>query len=99
MPSDPIICAVHVTPKSGKDQVVGISTAADGMREVRVRVTAPPDNGKANKAVCKLLASSLGIAKSCVTIKRGETSHHKLLQIECHPQAFDGWLAALPTVQ
>ena len=99
MSTDFITCAVHVTPKSGKDQVVGVSTAADGTREVRVRVTAPPDNGKANKAVCKLLASSLGIAKGCVSIKRGGTSHHKLLQVECHPQTFDGWLAALPTVQ
>ncbi len=96
MANDLITCAVHVTPKSGKDQVVGISTADDGTREVRVRVTAPPDNGKANKAVCKLVASSLGIAKSCVSIKRGETSHHKLLQIDCHPQAYGEWLAGLP---
>ena len=98
MANVPITCAVHVTPKSGKDEVVGISTAADGTREVRVRVTAPPDNGKANKAVCKLVASSIGVAKSCVAVKRGETSHHKLLQIDCHPQVYEGWLEGLPAV-
>ena len=95
MASDPIICAVHVTPKSGKDQVVGIATNAEGLREVRVRVTAPPDNGKANKAVCKLVAGALNIPKSAVTIKRGDTSHHKLLALDCHLQAYEAWIAQL----
>lgn len=98
MPNDPIVCAVHVTPKSGKDQVVGVSTAADGLREVRVRVTAPPDNGKANKAVCKLVAASLGIAKGAVAVKRGETSHHKLLAVDCRSETYAAWLAGLPEV-
>lgn len=91
-----VTCAVHVTPKSGKDQVVGVSCADDGMYEVRLRVTAPPDNGKANKAVCKLVASELKIAKGAVCIKRGETSHHKLLEIDCNPQAYEAWFSNLP---
>ena len=98
MPDSAVTCAVHVTPKSGKDQVVGVSTADDGTCEVRLRVTAPPDNGKANKAVCKLVASSLGVAKGSVTIKRGETSHHKLLQIACDPQTYERWFETLPQV-
>ena len=98
MPAERIPCAVHVTPKSGKDQVVGVSTAADGSCEVRVRVTAPPDNGKANKAVCKLMASALGVAKGAVSIKRGETSHHKMLELEMDPVAYQAWYDALPRV-
>ena len=47
--------AVKVTPKSGKDQVVGI-VETDGLREVHLRVTAPPEGGKANKSVIKLLS-------------------------------------------
>lgn len=93
-----ITCAVHVTPKSGKDQVVGIATNADGLCEVRIRVTAPPDNGKANKAVCKLVAGALNIPKSAVAVQRGETSHHKLLALDCHPDVYAAWLNGLPEV-
>ena len=96
MPNACVTCAVHVTPKSGKDQVVGVSCADDGTCEVRLRVTAPPDNGKANKAVCKLMAGALGISKGSVSIKRGETSHHKLLLLDVHQKAYEEWLAALP---
>ena len=42
------------------------------------------------------MASSLGIAKGAVTIKRGETSHHKLLLLDVHQKAYEEWLAALP---
>ena len=98
MPNACVTCAVNVTPKSGKDQVMGVSVADDGTCEVRVRVTAPPDNGKANKAVCKLMASTLGISKSAVTIKRGETSHHKMLELTMDPAAYQAWYDALPRV-
>ena len=91
-----VTCAVCVTPKSGKDEVMGLAVAADGTREVRVRVTAPPDNGKANKAVCKLMAATLGISKSAVTIKRGETSHHKMLELAMDEAAYQAWYEGLP---
>lgn len=98
MPSACVTCAVNVTPKSGKDQVVGVSVADDGTREVRVRVTAPPENGKANKAVCKLMAGVLGVSKSAVSVKRGDTSHHKMLEIAMDPAAYQAWYDALPQV-
>lgn len=98
MPNACVTCAVHVTPKSGKDQVVGVSCADDGTCEVRLRVTAPPDNGKANKAVCKLMASALGVSKGSVSIKRGETSHHKMLELDISQTAYDAWYEALPRV-
>lgn len=92
---DMVTLAVHVTPKAGKDQVVGLRTAEDGLQEVSVRVTAAPDGGAANKAVCKLIAKELGVAKSCVVIKRGETSRHKLLEIDMQPSALETWTARL----
>ena len=95
-PQQPTTCAVRVTPKSGQDRVTGISVSDDGTREVCVRVTAPPEGGKANKAVCRLVASQLGVSKSAVSVKRGGTSHHKLLQIDCPPQVYESWLASLP---
>jgi uncharacterized protein (TIGR00251 family) len=69
--------AVHVTPRSGRDEIVG--WRGD---ELRVRVTAPPEDGKANAAVEKVVAKALGVAKSCVTVVRGHASRSKMLEIE-----------------
>ena len=69
--------AVHVTPKSGQDEVVGWRGS-----ELSVRVTAPPDAGKANAAVCKAIATALRVPKTAVRIVRGATSRHKVLEIE-----------------
>lgn len=69
--------AVHVTPKSGRDEVVGWRGG-----ELSVRVTVAPEGGKANSAVCAVLARELGLAKSAVRVVRGETARHKLLEID-----------------
>jgi len=69
--------AVHVTPKSGRDEVVGWRGG-----ELSVRVTAAPEEGKANAAVCGLLARSLGLPKRAVRVIRGESSRHKQVEIE-----------------
>ena len=47
-----------------------------------VKVTAAPADGKANEALIKLLAKELGIPKSTINIKSGQTSRHKVLFIE-----------------
>ena len=90
--------ALHVTPKAGKDQIVGLRMTDDGLQEVLVRVTAAPNDGEANKAVRKLLAKELGIAKSKVSILRGETSRHKLLEIDCLEEDLCTWLSQLAKV-
>ena len=87
--------AVLVSPKAGRNEVAGIHVADDGSREVRVRVTAPPEGGKANKAVCETVAKSLGIAKGKVKVARGDTSRHKMLAIDIDPEQLQEWLEAL----
>ena len=72
---------VYVTPKSGRDEVVGWREDANGARELAVRVTAAPEKGKATKAVGKLLAAFFDVPKSSVSCVRGETSHHKIYEI------------------
>ena len=67
---------VYVTPKSGRDEVAGWRGG-----ELSVRVTAPPEDGKATAAVCKVVAKSLGVAKSGVRVTRGDISRHKTLEI------------------
>jgi hypothetical protein len=69
--------AVHVTPKSGRDEIVGWRGG-----ELSVRVTAPPEGGKATAAVSALVASALGVPKGAVRVVRGQTSRHKQLEID-----------------
>ncbi len=90
--------AVHVSPKAGRDEVVGLRVLEDGLQEVEVRVTAAPDKGAANKAVCKLIAKELGIPKSAVAVKRGETSRHKLLECEASSANLESWISSLPAL-
>lgn len=86
---------VVVSPRAGKDEVVGWKEDAAGRSELSVRVTAPPEGGRATKQVCKVVASSLGIAKGNVSCKRGATSRHKQLAVECDRDVFDRWSASL----
>ncbi len=74
--------AVHVTPRASRDEIAGWRGA-----ELLVRVTAPPDAGKANDAVCRAVAAALGIPKSAVSVARGHTSRHKSLRVDAEPSA------------
>ena len=47
-----------------------------------VRVTAPPAEGRANAAVCALLAKALGVPKRAVQVQRGSSSRDKVVSIE-----------------
>jgi len=48
---------------------------------LKIRISAPPEDGKANKAICKLIAKSLNIKPSAITIHAGHTNPEKTLQI------------------
>ncbi len=49
---------------------------------LQARVSAPPVDGKANRALCRLIAKKTGIAPSRVTITRGAKSRDKLVRVE-----------------
>ena len=68
---------VRVQPRASRNSV---EIGADGT--VRVRVTTPPDRGKANDAVIKLLAARLGVSKSALHLVRGHASRNKVIRIE-----------------
>ena len=72
---------VFVTPKAGVDAIDGWQDVEAG-RELKVRVRAVPDEGRANKAVCAVVAKSLRVPKSAVSVEAGATSRHKRLRIE-----------------
>jgi hypothetical protein len=66
---------VRVQPRAKRNEVV----VRDG--RVIVRVTAPPAEGRANAAVCALLAKSLGLPKRAVQVQRGAASRDKVISI------------------
>ncbi len=68
---------VRVQPRASKDQVLGFRGDV-----LRLRVTAPPAEGKANDAIVTLLAETLGIAKGRVRIVRGRSSREKVVLVE-----------------
>ncbi|SOB92303.1 hypothetical protein SAMN05877809_101527 [Rhodobacter sp. JA431] len=68
--------ALRVTPKASRNQIVA---GEDGLRAY---VTVVPENGKANAAVVKLLAKSLGVAKTRLTLIRGETARDKVFRLD-----------------
>jgi uncharacterized protein len=68
---------VRVQTRGGRDAVVALR---DGV--LLVRVGAPPVDGRANRAVCKLIARHAGVAPSKVAIVRGERSRDKLVRVE-----------------
>lgn len=72
--------AVRVTPKARGGERILVEETPEGPR-ARVWVSAPPEDGKANAAVCRLVAKALGLPKSAVSVARGDTSREKLLRI------------------
>lgn len=73
--------AVRLTPKGGRDRIDGWAVGSDGKPYLKVRVAAPPENGKANTALIALLAKTLRIAKSHIVIAAGETARLKHIDV------------------
>ncbi len=67
---------VRVTPRASKNQIVGVEGDA-----VKVRLAAPPVEGKANEALVKFLASLLDVPRSSLEIIAGQSSRNKVIRI------------------
>ena len=74
--------SVRLTPRAGRDAITGVR---DGV--VQARVSAPPLDGKANDALCRLLAKALGVPRSRVSVVRGQTARNKVVRVDGLPTA------------
>jgi uncharacterized protein (TIGR00251 family) len=83
---DHLRLAVRLTPNGGRDAIDGIEADAEGEAFLKARVTAVPEKGKANKALILLIAKSLRIPKSSVSLVSGETARKKILRIDGDPE-------------
>jgi uncharacterized protein (TIGR00251 family) len=74
--------SVTVSPGASRSEVVG--RHGDGWR---ARIAAPPERGRANAALCKLLAETLGVPRRAVRVVSGPSARAKVVEVEGLSQA------------
>jgi uncharacterized protein (TIGR00251 family) len=91
-----VLMAVRVQPNAAANRIDGIDVAADGSPRLKLRVTAAPDKGKANKAAVKLLAKACGVPPSSIAVAAGATQRNKTLLLQGESETLyarlDEWL-------
>jgi uncharacterized protein (TIGR00251 family) len=71
-----IIFKIHLLPRASRDEICGLQGDA-----IKVKVTAPPIEGKANMALQRFIAKKLHLASSQVEIMAGKRSREKILKV------------------
>ena len=87
--SDDLVLRLVIQPKASRDSLVGLHGD-----ELKVAITAPPVDGQANTHLVKFLAKQFKVAKSQVSIEKGELGRHKQIKI-IDPQQIPTEVAAL----
>jgi uncharacterized protein len=75
-----LLLRLYIQPKASRDSIVGIHG-----EELKIAITAPPVDGKANAHLTKFLAKQFKVAKGLIEIEKGELGRHK--QIRVHSPA------------
>lgn len=90
---------VRATPRASRNAVQGVAEGADQRRQVKVAVTAVPEDGKANTAIIELLAKAWRIPKSSIGVVAGGTDRSKILFVAGETEALmtrlSDWLGGL----
>jgi hypothetical protein len=76
-----MILRVKVTPNAKRDEFLGWEDDPQGGRHLRIRLQAPPVDGKANKSLVVFLAKQLDVPRSAVALLKGQSSRLKTLEI------------------
>jgi uncharacterized protein (TIGR00251 family) len=73
---DGVIFSIRVVPRSSRCEITGIQNDA-----LKLKITAPPVEGKANEECIRFLSDKLGVKKSRITIKAGHKSKNKTVSV------------------
>lgn len=76
-PAPSCTLAIKAIPNAPRSEVVGWLGEA-----LKIKIHAPPVEGKANNALCEFLADTLGLPRRAVTVVRGDTSRQKIVRID-----------------
>ncbi|MDP1655590.1 MAG: DUF167 domain-containing protein [Hylemonella sp.] len=86
-----VIVDIHVMPNAPQTQIQGLHDNA-----LRVRLKAPPVDGKANLALQAWLAKALGIPRAAIELVRGDTARRKQLRVAARYVAAADWERLTP---
>ncbi len=89
-----MLVRVRVRPRARRTGLLGLAPSADGPR-LHLGVAEPPEEGRANRAACALLAEALGVAPSAVRVVAGAGSREKTLGVAGDPRALAAKLEGL----
>ena len=88
-PDGRITLTLHIQPGAKKTECAGLHGEA-----LKIRLAAPPVDGKANEALLRFVAERLKLPKSAVILKSGQTSRHKVVEVSgAAPEAVAALLA------
>lgn len=90
--ADGLALTVRLTPKSAGDRLEGVAHLADGRAVLKVRVRALPEAGAANDALIRLLAKTLSVPLSTISLASGATARLKVLMLKGDPLALEAKL-------
>jgi hypothetical protein len=76
-PAESCTLAIKAVPNAPRSEVIGWLGDA-----LKVKVHAPPVEGRANEVLCEFLAETLGLPRRAVTVLRGDTSRQKIIRID-----------------
>lgn len=82
---------IFLQPKASRDQIVGLHD-----NELKIAITAPPIDGKANAHLLKFLSKLFKVPKSSIVLEKGELQRHKQIfipQPENIPSEIHQWLS------
>ena len=71
-----ITLTLHIQPGAKKTEFAGLHGEA-----LKIRLAAPPVDGKANEALIRFIAETLGLPKAAVNLKSGQTSRRKVVEV------------------
>ena len=92
---DVMLLAVRLTPKASADRLQAIAKDAQGARHLKIQVTAVPEDGKANKALIKLLSKALKCPKTSLSIVSGATDLTKVIALSGERARLEDSLSAV----
>jgi uncharacterized protein (TIGR00251 family) len=87
--------AIRLSPRAKTARLNGLLVTAEGGKVLAATVTAPPEDGRANEALLRLLARTWRLPKRDLSIVAGAASRHKTVHIAGDPQQLYDRLAAL----
>jgi uncharacterized protein YggU (UPF0235/DUF167 family) len=90
------VLEVRLTPGASRDGIDGVKLLSDGQAVATIRVRAVPDSGAANRALCVLLAGTLGVPKAAVGVISGATARRKRIRVAGDPAALASAIDAWP---